>query len=74
VPDTHLVVYRNTGELKQRLRELLNAPEKQDSIRFAGQRLVNGQHQYRQMAQHFLDQFREVEESRKPRQGEAHAQ
>ena len=74
VPDTHLVVYRNTGELKQRLRELLNAPEKQDSIRFAGQRLVNGQHQYRQMAQHFLDQFREVEESRKLRQGEAHAQ
>lgn len=60
VPDTHLVVYRNTGELKQRLAELLDVPEKQDLIRHAGQRLVIEQHQYRSMAQHFLDQFNEI--------------
>lgn len=61
VPDTHLVVYRDTAELKRRLRELLDSPEQLESIRRGGQRLVLEHHQYRQMAQHFLDQFREVE-------------
>ena len=65
VPDTHLVVYRNTGELKQRLAGLLHAPEQQDHIRRAGQRLVIEQHRYQLMAKHFLAQFREILDTRK---------
>jgi spore maturation protein CgeB len=59
-PDTHLVVYRDTAELKRRLRELLDLPEQLEAIRRAGQRLVVDHHQYRQMARHFLGQFQEI--------------
>ncbi len=60
VPDNHLVVYRDTAELKQRLGELLASPDKLEAIRLAGHRLVLEQHQYRLMARHFLDQFAEI--------------
>ncbi len=60
VPDTHLVVYRDTAELKRRLRELLQSPGQLDAIRLAGQRLVLERHQYRTMARHFLEQFQEI--------------
>jgi glycosyltransferase involved in cell wall biosynthesis len=65
VPDTHLVVYRDTAELKQRLAALLASPGQLESIRRAGQRLVLEHHQYRQMAQHFLDQFGEIAAKRR---------
>jgi spore maturation protein CgeB len=60
IPDTHLVVYRDTDELKRRLRELLNDPSQMDQIRLAGQRLVLEQHQYQSMAKHLLAQFQEI--------------
>lgn len=60
VPNIHLVVYRDSGELKQRLGELLNDPQKQDSLRYAGQRQVLEQNQYKIMAKHLLSQFQEV--------------
>jgi glycosyltransferase involved in cell wall biosynthesis len=60
VPDTHLVVYHDTAELKRRLTELLRSPERLEAIRLAGHRLVLEQHQYRLMAQHLIDQFREI--------------
>lgn len=64
VPNSHLVVYHDTDELKQRLGELLNAPDQQDSIRLSGQRLVIGKHQYQLMAAHLLNQFQEILEKR----------
>lgn len=60
VPDTHLVTYQDVNELKLRLRELLDAPEKQDLIRHSGQRLVVERNNYDLMAVHLLSQFQEV--------------
>jgi glycosyltransferase involved in cell wall biosynthesis len=60
VPGTHLVVYQDTAELKRQLKGLLDSPESLEAIRRAGHRLVLEHHQYRQMAQHFIDQFNEI--------------
>lgn len=65
VPDIHLIVYHDTAELKRRLAELLQSPQQQDAIRLAGQRVVLERHQYRMMAQHFLDQFQEIIDRRR---------
>ncbi len=61
VPDEHLVVYRDTAELRRCLRALLDDPARQDVIRIAGQHLAVEQHNYRIMAEHFLGQFREIQ-------------
>jgi glycosyltransferase involved in cell wall biosynthesis len=60
VPDTHLVLYQNSAELKILLSELLGNPEKQDRIRHEGQRLVSERHHYDSMALHLLSQFDEI--------------
>jgi glycosyltransferase involved in cell wall biosynthesis len=62
VPDLHLVMYRNLDELKNCLRELLNDPDKQDRIRYTGQKLVLEHNSYDLMAKHLLNQFREIAE------------
>ncbi|MEI7842025.1 MAG: glycosyltransferase [Gallionellaceae bacterium] len=59
-PDTHLVTYQDTNELKHRLCDLLANPQQQDCIRYAGQSLVHKNHRYDLMAQNFLNQFQEI--------------
>jgi glycosyltransferase involved in cell wall biosynthesis len=61
IPDTDLVRYRDTAELKHQLAELLMSPQKQDLIRYAGQRLIIERHQYDHMAAQFLKQFHEIQ-------------
>jgi spore maturation protein CgeB len=61
LPDTHLVTYQSTAELKQRLRELLAHSQQQDCVRHAGQSLVHKNHHYDLMAQHFVAQFDEIQ-------------
>lgn len=60
IPDTHLVVYQDLNELKQRLSELLNNQKKLDMIRYSGQHLVLERDRYDSMARHLLNQFQEV--------------
>jgi glycosyltransferase involved in cell wall biosynthesis len=62
VPDTHLVLYRDLGELKLRLSELLNNRDELERIRCAGQQLVLDHNRYDQMATHLLKQFLEIAE------------
>ena len=59
-PNTHLVVYRDVGELKQCLRQLLQNTPQMDAIRKAGQARVIACHQYNQMATYFSGQFEEI--------------
>jgi glycosyltransferase involved in cell wall biosynthesis len=60
VPNTHLVVYQNMNELKERLGELLNDQNKRAVISKNGQQLVLEHHQYDSMAKHLLNQFQEI--------------
>ncbi len=60
IPGTHLVVYQDADQLRQRLRELLADPLQQDAIRRQGQRLVRERNHYGLMAAHFLKQFEEI--------------
>lgn len=66
VPGTHLAMYRDTQELKRLLGELLGSPDKQESMRHAGQQLVLAQHTYDRMAARVLGQFREILARKRP--------
>jgi spore maturation protein CgeB len=64
IPDVHLVLYQDCGDLKIQLSNLLSDPDKQDRIRYSGQALVYDQHQYDSMANHLLNQFHEILKSK----------